>query len=125
MNSPLRLRNSRGPGAAFYSESIGLTTPAVHPANVRRVPRLTCPGVLTTIEGAAPPDVVEDVVKGVKKGQTILLDREPAVPDGTEVEIVLPTEWEAQRSSLLSVGYHPEFGRDVEEAQRAWKPPEF
>lgn len=64
-------------------------------------------------------------MKGVKKGQTILLEHEPDVPDGTEVDVVLPTEWEAQRNSLLSVGYHPEFGRDIEEAQQAWKPPEF
>ena len=64
-------------------------------------------------------------MKGVKKGQTILLDREPDVPDGTEVDIVLPADWKKQRESLLSVGYHPEFGRDIEEAQREWKPPGF
>ena len=64
-------------------------------------------------------------MRGVKKGQTILLDCEPDVPDGTEVDIILPTDWEAQRNSLLSVGCHPDFGRDVEEAQRSWKPPEF
>lgn len=64
-------------------------------------------------------------MKGVKKGQTILLDREPNVPDGTEVDIVLPAEWEAQRKSFLSVGHHPDFGREIEEAQREWKPPEF
>jgi hypothetical protein len=64
-------------------------------------------------------------VKGVKKGQTIVLDQEPDVPDGTEVDIVLPSEWEAQRNSLLSVGYHPNFGHDIEEAQQAWKPQEF
>jgi hypothetical protein len=64
-------------------------------------------------------------MKGVKKGLTILLDCEPDVPDGTEVDIVLPTEWEAQRRSLLSVGHHPDFGRDIEEAQQEWKPPQF
>jgi len=64
-------------------------------------------------------------MKGVKQGQTIVLSAEPDVPDGTEVEILLPTDWEAQRRSLLSVGYHPEFGREIDEAQREWHPPEF
>jgi hypothetical protein len=58
-------------------------------------------------------------MKGIKKGQSILLDREPDVPDGTEVEVILPADWEAQRRSLLSVGYHPDFGRDIEESQAA------
>lgn len=66
-----------------------------------------------------------NTVKGIKQGQMIVLDREPQVPDGTEVDIVLPTEWELQRRNLLSVGYHPDFGRDIEEAQRAWNPTEF
>lgn len=64
-------------------------------------------------------------MKGVKKGQAILLDQEPAIPDGTEVDVVLPSDWEAQRKSLLSVGYHPEFGKDIEQAQVQWKPQTF
>jgi hypothetical protein len=64
-------------------------------------------------------------MKGVKKGQTVVLEREPDIPDGTEVEVVLPAEWEAQRKSLLSVGYHPDFGRDIEEARKEWNPQTF
>jgi len=53
------------------------------------------------------------MLKGVKKGQFILLDHEPDVPDGTEVDVVLPADWEAQRKSLLSVGHLPDFGRET------------
>lgn len=64
-------------------------------------------------------------MKGRKKGHTIVLDEEPQVPDGTEVDVVLPEEWEAQRELLRSIGYHPEFGEDVEEAQKSWNPERF
>jgi hypothetical protein len=64
-------------------------------------------------------------MKGKKQGQTILLDTEPEVPDGTEVDVLLPTEWEAQRASLLSVGCCPEFGNEAEQARQEWSPPAF
>ena len=64
-------------------------------------------------------------MKGVKKGAVIVLDTEPMIPDGTEVDIVLPTEWEAQRKSLLSVGYYPDFGTDSDKVRQEWKPEKF
>jgi hypothetical protein len=64
-------------------------------------------------------------MKGVKKGQAILLEQEPAIPDGTEVDVVLPGDWEAQRRSLLSVGVHPDFGKDIEQVRAQWKPQAF
>ena len=64
-------------------------------------------------------------MNGVKKGHMIVLEAEPDVPDGTEVEILLPQDWEAQRRSLLSVGYLPDFGQDIEKAQQEWKPEKF
>lgn len=64
-------------------------------------------------------------MKGKKKGNTIVLDVEPQIPDGTVVDVILPDEWEAQRKSLLSVGCHPEFGIEIEKARTEWKPPQF
>ena len=64
-------------------------------------------------------------MKGIKKGQTILLEKEPDVPDGTEVEVFLPADWDAQKSSLLSVEHLPDFGQDIEKSQRQWQPPGF
>ncbi len=64
-------------------------------------------------------------MKGIKKGQTIVLEKEPDVPDGTEVDVFLPTEWEAQRASLLNVEHLPDFGQDIEQSQKTWQPPEF
>lgn len=64
-------------------------------------------------------------MKGKKKGNTIVLEAEPPIPDGTEVQVVIPDEWEAQRQSLLSVGCYPDFGKDIEEAQKSWNPGEF
>lgn len=64
-------------------------------------------------------------MKGVKQGQTVILEVEPMIPDGTEVEVLLPTEWEEQRRSLLSVGYHPEFGRETDEVRLEWNPEKF
>lgn len=64
-------------------------------------------------------------MKGKKMGQTIVLEAEPPIPDGTEVDVVLPTEWEAQRASLLSVGCHPDFGQEIDKAQQGWGPAQF
>lgn len=64
-------------------------------------------------------------MKGRKVGQTIVLETEPEIPDGTEVEVVLPTKWEADRDALLSVGHHPDFGEDIERVRQAWNPPSF
>lgn len=64
-------------------------------------------------------------MKGVKKGQTILLEAEPDVPDGTEVDVFLPRDWEAQRRSLRNVACLPDFGKDIEKVQQEWKPEKF
>ncbi len=64
-------------------------------------------------------------MKGRKKGNTIVLEVEPRVPDGTVVDVILPDEWEAQRDSLLSVGCHPDFGAEIEKVREEWKPPQF
>ncbi len=64
-------------------------------------------------------------MKGKKKGNVILLEAEPEIPDGTVVDVILPDEWEAQRQSLLSVGCHPDFGKEIEKAQQEWNPPQF
>ena len=64
-------------------------------------------------------------MKGIKKGQTILLEKEPDVPDGTEVEVLLPADWDAQRKSLLSVEHLSDFGQDIEQSQKQRQPPEF
>ncbi len=64
-------------------------------------------------------------MKGIQKGQTILLEKEPDVPDGTEVEVFLPADWDAQKTSLLSVEHLLGFGQDIEQSQKQWQPPEF
>ncbi|MGQ9651555.1 MAG: hypothetical protein ACUVXJ_15720 [Phycisphaerae bacterium] len=64
-------------------------------------------------------------MKGVKKRQAILLEQEPAIPDETEVSVVLPGDWEARRRSFLSVGVHPDFGKDIEQVRAQRKPQTF
>ncbi len=74
-------------------------------------------------------------MRGRKVGNTIVLDREPGVPDGTEVEVIFPgnglpeglpaADWAAGRAALLDVGCHPDFGADIGQAQQAWKPERF
>ncbi len=54
-----------------------------------------------------------------------MLEKEPELPDGTEVDVVLPDEWEAQRNLLRSIGCYPEFGSEVEQAQKSWTPERF
>jgi len=64
-------------------------------------------------------------LKGRKQRNTIVLEVEPDLPDGTEVEVILPVTWEAEHDALLSIGYHPDFGNDIEKARNAWTPPQF
>ena len=64
-------------------------------------------------------------MKGKKVGHTIVLEQEPEVPDGTEVEVILPGEWEGTREVLLGIGVHPDFGAEIDKAQSEWKPEEF
>ena len=70
-------------------------------------------------------------LRGRKQGRTVLLDVEPPVADGTEVEVRLPRHsdqpgrLQAQYESLMRVGYHPDFGEGLEKIREEWKPEEF
>lgn len=69
--------------------------------------------------------------KGRKQGRTIVLDVELPVADGTEVDVNLRQTMDvkarlsAQYESLLRVGYHPDFGQDIEKIRDEWKPEEL
>ncbi len=65
------------------------------------------------------------VLKGRKQRKSIVLDVEPDLPDGTEVQVIVPATWEAERQALLSVGCHPDFGDEIEKAQQEWIPKPF
>jgi hypothetical protein len=52
-------------------------------------------------------------MKGKKVGQTIMLEYEPAIPDGTEVDVELPDGCESQRETLLKLASHPDFGPEI------------
>jgi hypothetical protein len=64
-------------------------------------------------------------IKGRKQRNTIVLDVEPDLPDGTEVEVIVPSTWEAEHQALLRIGCHPDFGMDVEKARKEWTPERF
>jgi hypothetical protein len=64
-------------------------------------------------------------IKGRKQRNTIVLDVEPDLPDGAEVEVIVPATWQSEHEALLRIGCHPDFGTDVEQLRKAWTPQQF
>ncbi len=71
-------------------------------------------------------------LKGKKLGKTVLMDIEPPVKDGTELEVCVPLDsveiqewWEAQGQALMNVGHHPDFGENIEKIRAEWDPAQF
>lgn len=67
-------------------------------------------------------------IRGRKQRNTIVLDVEPDVPDGTEVDVIVPATWEAEHDALLTllrIGCHPDFGVEVEKVREEWTPERF
>ena len=64
-------------------------------------------------------------IKGRKHRNTIVLDVEPDLPDGTEVEVIVPASWQAEHEALLRIACLPDFGSEVEKAREEWMPQPF
>jgi hypothetical protein len=63
--------------------------------------------------------------RGRKQRNTIVLDVEPDVPDGTEVDVIVPATWQADHDALMKIGCHPDFGVEVEKVREEWTPERF
>jgi hypothetical protein len=64
-------------------------------------------------------------LKGRKQRNTIVLDVEPDLPDGAEVDVIVPATWEAEHEALLRIGHHPDFGVEAEKVRTEWTPQRF
>ena len=64
-------------------------------------------------------------IRGRKQRKTIVLDVEPDLPDGTEVDVIVPATWEAEHDALLRIGCYPDFGIEVEKVREEWAPQRF
>ncbi len=64
-------------------------------------------------------------LRGRKQRNTIVLDVEPDLPDGTEVDVIVPATWETEHEALLRIGCHPDFGAEIQKVREAWTPERF
>lgn len=67
--------------------------------------------------------------KGTKQGKTVILDIEPPIADGTEVELQLPSSGTghartAQWDALMSA-YDSELADNIEQAMKGWRFQEY
>lgn len=66
-------------------------------------------------------------LKGKKLGKTVVLEEEPPVADGTELDVDIPEtvdvekKLKAQWESLMRVGYNPELADNIERATKEWR----